>query len=117
MERVNTALILAETVRQLGRIAAQRRAGPAPAGGVPSRSPSPALTAVLPVVRGLAAVRLLVGRPGQLERALLSALVAGAGAAISAYPALAGPLGPEPDEPEPAPAFGPGVPEPAGLTA
>lgn len=78
MERLSTAFVIFESCRQIARLAAAPREGTRVA---------PAF-ALLPVVRGLAAARLLLGRPRHVERALLNALIAGVGAAVPACPAL-----------------------------
>jgi hypothetical protein len=99
MERINTAFVLAGSFRQLTRLAAARAAAdPATVlslddsgrttGRVRGRLSGLPPVAVLPVVRGLAAARLLLGRPGKVERALLNALIAGVGAALPSCPGL-----------------------------
>jgi hypothetical protein len=82
-QRLSTSYVLAESVRQFTRFAGARDA--TTAGGRGRLSGLPPMAA-LPVVRGLAAVRLLLGRPGRVEQALLSALIAGVGTLLSAGP-------------------------------
>jgi hypothetical protein len=82
-QRLSTSYVLAESVRQFTRFAGVRDA--TITGGRGRLSGLPPMAA-LPVVRGLAAVRLLLGRPGRVEQALLSALIAGVGTLLSAGP-------------------------------
>jgi hypothetical protein len=71
---LSTAFVVFESLQQVVRAAAARRAGQ-------RRAPADVL---LPVLRGVAAIRLMMGRPGRAERALLTALVAGIGAIVPA---------------------------------
>ena len=82
-QRLSTSFVLVESMRQFTRLAGERDA--MTAGGRGRLSGLPPMAA-LPVVRGLAAVRLLLGRPGRVEQALLSALIAGVGTLLSAGP-------------------------------
>lgn len=79
MERVNTALVLAGSLRHLARLTVARHT---------ASTTVPLLVAAVPAVRGLAAARLLLGRPARVERAVLNGLVAGLGAALTDLPGL-----------------------------
>ena len=73
-EKLSTAFVVFESCQQAVRIVAAGRTGQ-------GRAPAFAL---LPVARGIAAIRLMLGRPGLVERALLNALIAGVGSIVPA---------------------------------